>query len=75
MKNLKSLEGKKYIGKNEKFINGVKFCEYYATKFNTPINNVDGGMQQSSTPPVKQSLPNNIGLDTDSNNTENKKKG
>ena len=33
-KNLKALEEKGYISKNEKYINGVKFCEYYATKFN-----------------------------------------
>ena len=42
IKNLKSLVNKGYIGKIDKLINGIKFCEYYATKFN-------GGMQQSLT--------------------------
>lgn len=60
IKCLKSLEEKSLIVKKENFINGVKFCEYYATKFNTPINNVDGGMQQSLTGGGQQSLPNNI---------------
>ena len=45
LKSLKSLVDKGYIIKEEKYINGVKFCEYYTTKFN-------GG--------IKQSLPNNI---------------
>ena len=46
LKALKSLIDKGYITKNEKFVNGVKFVEYYATEFNTPLNNVDEGMQQ-----------------------------
>lgn len=75
IKCLKSLEEKQFIVKKENYINGVKFCEYYATKFNTPINNVDGGIKQSSTGGVQQSLPNNIGLDTDNDNTAKKKKG
>ena len=36
VKNLKSLIEKGFIKKNDKYINGVKFCEYYTTKFNTP---------------------------------------
>ena len=75
IKCLKSLEEKQFIVKKENYINGVKFCEYYATKFNTPINNVDGGIQQSLTGGVQQSLPNSIGFDTDNDNTANKKKG
>lgn len=75
IKCLKSLEEKQFIVKKENYINGVKFCEYYATKFNTPINNVDGGMQQSLMGGVQQSLPNNIGFDTDNDNTAKKKKG
>ena len=39
---LKSLVEKGLIAKNDRIINGVKFCEYYATKFN-------GGMQQRLT--------------------------
>lgn len=66
-KNLKSLVNKGYIAKEEKIINGVKFCEYYATKFNEVLNKVECGMQQSLTPMqqsltggIKQSLTNNI---------------
>lgn len=44
IKCLKSLEEKGYIVKRERYINNVKFCEYYATMFNR------GG---------KQCLPNN----------------
>ena len=65
-KNLKSLVNKGYIAKEEKIINGVKFCEYYATKFNEVLNKVELGMQQSLTPMqqsltggIKQSLTNN----------------
>ena len=74
IKCLKSLEEKEFIVKKENFINGVKFCEYYTTKFNTLLNNVDGGIQQSLTGGVQQSLPNKIGLDTNSDNTTNNKK-
>ena len=56
VKCLKSLIAKGHIGKKENYINGVKFCEYYATKFNTMQQSLMGGMQQS--------LPNNIELDT-----------
>ena len=40
IKNLKSLIKKELIIKNEKVINGVKFCEYYSTKFNGVLNKV-----------------------------------
>lgn len=69
IKCLKSLEEKGFIVKSEKYINGVKFCEYYATKFNTLLNKVDGGIKQSLTEGIKQSLPNNKESD---NITENK---
>lgn len=60
IKNLKSLQDKGLINKNERYINGVKFCEYYTTMLNRVLNNVEQGIQQSLTPPIKQSLPNNI---------------
>ncbi len=63
IKCLKSLVEKGYIKKNENIINGVKFCEYYATEFNTLLNKVDHPIKQSLTPPIKQSLPNNIDID------------
>lgn len=72
IKCLKSLEEKKFIVKKENFINGVKFCEYYATKFNTTLNNVDRGIQQSLIPPIKQSLPNNIDNNKNNNKEINK---
>lgn len=72
-KNLKSLVEKGYIGKNDKYINGVKFCEYYATPFNRVCNSVEQGIQQSLIPPIQQSLINNIGLNTIGNNIVNKK--
>lgn len=52
IKCLKSLVEKGYIIKEDKCINGVKFCEYYTTKFNEVLNKVEWG--------IKQSLPNNI---------------
>lgn len=60
IKCLKSLEAKGYIVKKHKIINGVKFCEYYATKFNGVLNFVEQGIKQSLTGGIKQSLPNNI---------------
>lgn len=66
MKSLKSLLDKGYISKTEKYINGVKFCEYSATKFNR-------GMQQSLIGGMQQSLNNNIGFENISNNKESKK--
>ena len=52
IKCLKSLIKKNLIVKEENIINGVKFCEYYSTKFNRVLNKVEWG--------GKQSLPNNI---------------
>lgn len=66
-KNLKALVEKGYIVKEDKYINNVKFCEYYATKLNTVYNSVAQGIQQSLTgyttkfnTPMQQSLTNNI---------------
>lgn len=72
IKNLKSLVAKGYITKEDKYINGVKFCEYYATKFNTLLNKVEYPIKQSLTPPIKQSLPNNKVIDNIADNKENK---
>lgn len=66
IKCLKSLESNSLIHKLEIIKNGVKFCEYYATKFNTP-------MQQSLIGGIKQSLPNNISLDNIDNNIDTSK--
>ena len=71
LKNLKSLVDKGYIVKNDKLINGVKFCEYYATKFNGVLNKVEQGIEQISTGGIKQSSTNNIDLDNPINNKDN----
>ena len=70
VKCLKSLVEKGFIVKTDKVINGVKFCEYYATKFNGVCNKVVQGMQQSLMGCMQQSLPNNIAIDNLSNNKE-----
>ena len=59
--NLKKLLESGLIGKNEKLINGVKFVEYYTTKFN-------GGIKESLIG-IKQSLMNNK-IDNIDNNIE-----
>lgn len=73
MKNLKSLVEKEYIQKEEKIINGVKFCTYYTTELYTLLNKVYRGIQQSLIPPIQQSLPNNIDIYNKANNIEHTK--
>lgn len=68
VKSLKSLTEKGYIIKTDKIINGVKFCEYHATKLNEVLNKVEYPMQQSLTGGIKQSSPNNIALNNILNN-------
>lgn len=60
MKNLASLIEKGYIIKNEKNINGVKFCEYYVSQSSLVVNKVHWGGEQSS--------PNNIIYNIKENN-------
>lgn len=64
--NLKSLISKGLIVKNEKIINGVKFCEYYSTNLNGVLKKVEWG--------IKESLPNNIDINTDINNNKKERK-
>ncbi len=66
-KNLKSLVDKGYIVKQDKYVNSVKFCEYYATKLDTVLNKVTQDIKQSLTRyttefnrGMQQSLTNNI---------------
>lgn len=66
LKALKSLQEKELINKEEEYKNGVKFVKYYATEFN-------GGIQQSLTGGMQQSLPNNKDTDNKPNNKDNKK--
>lgn len=73
---LKSLIKKGYIQKNDKTLNGVKFCEYYITDLNTVLNKVEYPIKQSLSNGIKDSLPNNIGLDIteDTINQKNREK-
>lgn len=71
MKNLKSLADKGYIEKTDRMINGVKFCEYYATKFNGVLNKVEWGIKHSLIGGIKHSLPNNKDIDNKNNNIDN----
>ena len=59
---LKSLVDKGYLLKNEKVIGGVKFCEYYGTKFTTPVKNFHRPGEESSTGGGEESSPNNKDL-------------
>lgn len=63
MNNLKSLVEKGYIGKRDIVVNGVKFCEYYVTKFTGGVKNVQGGVEQSSIGGMEKSSPNNKDID------------
>jgi hypothetical protein len=72
IKCLKSLQEKGYIEKKENYINGVKFCEYYATKFNRGMQQSLIPIKQSLTGGMQQSLTNNIGLDNITNTIDKK---
>ena len=72
IKSLKILIKKGLIIKEENIINGVKFCEYYATKFNGVLNKVEWGGKQSLMGGIKQSLPNNIDIYNIEDNIEDK---
>ena len=61
---LKKMVDDGIIGKNEKYVNGVKFVEYYTTKFNGVLNKVGWG--------IKQSLNNNIEYNIDNISNNNK---
>ena len=65
---LKSLVEKGYLVKTDKVINGVKFCEYRATNFITPVKKVYGGSKESLPGGSKESLPNNLDIDNLENN-------
>jgi hypothetical protein len=68
---LKSLVEKGLIGKNEKIINGVKFCEYYATDFTGVMKNFPYPMEKSSIGGMENSSPNNIGFNNLKDNIKN----
>lgn len=69
---LQSLVEKGYLEKADKFVNGVKFCEYRVKNFTGVMNKVHGGDEKSSLPPDEKSSPNNIGLDNLDNKSINR---
>ncbi len=74
IKCLKSLVEKGYITKDEKIVNGVKFCEYQAVKPKSMlVNKVEHGSKQSLIGCSKQSLPNILDNNTLDNNIVSKK--
>lgn len=60
---LKSLREKGLIKKEDKIINGVKFCEYYATKC-WGITQSDMGITQSDTNNIDNNIENTVSKDT-----------
>lgn len=62
IKNLQSLQDKGYIGKAERYINGVKFCEYHVTNFTGVVKNFHGGGEKNSLGGSEKSSPNNIDI-------------
>ena len=73
-KSLKLLIKKNLIVKEDKVINGVKFCEYYTTKLHGVHNKVVGGIQQSCIGGIQQSCTNNIDIYNIEDNIEDIKK-
>lgn len=69
-KNLKNLCEKGFLIKDEKFVNGVKFCEYRTTKFDGAYNSVVQGIQQSCTGGVQLSCTNNTNIYNTNNNLD-----
>ncbi|WP_304068620.1 helix-turn-helix domain-containing protein [Megamonas hypermegale] len=66
---LKSLVSKGYIAKNEKTINGVKFCEYYATELDGGSKNLtgvvkklDGGSQKIRPNNIENNIEDNLDI-------------
>jgi hypothetical protein len=58
IKSINSLISKGLICKDERILNGVKFCEYYVSEFTSIKQSLTG---------IKQSLPNNIYNNIDNN--------
>ena len=73
IKNLQNLLGRGLIERTDRYINGVKFVEYYATQFNGVLNSVERGAVNSVEQGGKLSLPNNIGDNIELNNKERNK--
>lgn len=73
IKNLQNLLGRGLIERTDRYINGVKFVEYYATQFTGVLNSVEQGVVNSVEQGGKLSLPNNIDDNIELNDKENNK--
>lgn len=62
LNNLQSLQDKGYIGKVERYINGVKFCEYHVKNFTGVVKNFQGGGEKNSLGGSEKNSPNNIDI-------------
>ena len=57
---LKHLQEKELIEKKERYVNGVKFCEYYSKNLNGVFKKIDWGYSKNLTGGIQNFLPNNI---------------
>ena len=67
---LKHLQEKELIEKKERYVNGVKFCEYYSKNLNGVFKKFDWGYSKNLTGGSQNFLPNNID-DTINDNKNN----
>lgn len=65
IKSLKKLIENGLITKKEKYVNNVKFVEYYVTKFNEPLNKVERGIKQSLHNNIEDNIEHNINISKD----------
>lgn len=67
---LKHLQEKGFIEKKEKYVNGVKFCEYYSKNLNGVVKKFEWGCSKNLNGGSQNFLPNNID-DTINDNKKN----
>lgn len=67
---LKRLQEKGFIEKREKYVNGVKFCEYYSKNLNGVVKKFEWGCSKNLNGGSQNFLPNNID-DTINDNKKN----
>ena len=67
---LKHLQEKELIEKKERYVNGVKFCEYYSKNLNGVVKKFEWGCSKNLNGGVQNFLPNNI-LDNKKDNIDN----
>lgn len=70
---LNSLVEKGYIGKTEKYINNVKFCEYCVKNFYGVVKKVQQGSEKNSIGGGENFSPNNIDINNLEDNKEDTK--